>query len=135
MPQKSRPMAKRQFRIGELATALNVEKYVIRFWEKEFNLSATRSEGGQRFYTSDDLRTFIHIKDLLYTKGYTIAGARQQLAQKPVSQSVSPARSAAQQQQCQTCKRNALLQQELETLAIKVNKLQKQLNAKSKQAA
>ena len=67
-------MSKRQFRIGELASALDVEKYVIRFWEKEFGLQATRSTGGQRFYTIDDLAMFSRIKKLLYTEGFTIAG-------------------------------------------------------------
>lgn len=72
-------MQKRQFRIGELATYLNVEKFVIRFWEKEFDLSTERSEGGQRFYYDKDIEKFLLIKELLYQKGFTIAGAKQQL--------------------------------------------------------
>jgi DNA-binding transcriptional MerR regulator len=75
-------MQKRKFRIGELARLLNVERFVIRFWEKEFFLRATRSEGGQRFYDEKDLERFSHIKDLLYDKGFTIAGARKQLKSK-----------------------------------------------------
>jgi len=67
---------KRQFRIGELAQQLSVEKFVIRFWEKEFNLKPSRSTGGQRFYEETDLITLTHIKELLYTKGFTIAGAK-----------------------------------------------------------
>lgn len=72
-------MQKRQFRIGELAQSLNVEKFVIRFWEKEFNVSTTRSQGGQRFYDPQDVETFKHIKSLLYDQGFTIAGAKQHL--------------------------------------------------------
>jgi DNA-binding transcriptional MerR regulator len=72
-------MEKRTFRIGELAKLLDVKRFVIRFWEKEFDLSSTRSEGGQRFYTTTDLNTFKSIKELLYYKGYTIAGARKAL--------------------------------------------------------
>lgn len=72
-------MQKRQFRIGELAQRLAVEKFVVRFWEKEFGLKTHRSRGGQRFYTEEDLETFQTIKDLLYTQGFTIAGAKQQL--------------------------------------------------------
>lgn len=72
-------MQKRQFRIGELAAYLNVEKFVIRFWEKEFDLSTERSEGGQRFYYDKDIEKFLLIKELLYQKGFTIAGAKQQL--------------------------------------------------------
>lgn len=75
-------MQKRKFRIGELAKVLNVERFVIRFWEKEFFIKATRSEGGQRFYHEKDLERFKQIKELLYDKGFTIAGARKQLKDK-----------------------------------------------------
>lgn len=72
-------MQSRQFRIGELSKQLNVEKFVIRFWEKEFNIKPQRSTGQQRFYTERDLNKFEAIKDLLYQKGFTIAGAKKQL--------------------------------------------------------
>jgi len=77
-------MQKRKFRIGELAQELQVERFVIRFWEKEFFIKATRSDGGQRFYHEKDLERFKHIKELLYDKGFTIAGARKQLKGKIV---------------------------------------------------
>jgi len=72
-------MQKKQFRIGELSSKLGIEKFVVRFWEKEFNLKTTRSTGHQRFYTQQDLEAFIQIKDLLYNKGFTIAGAKKQI--------------------------------------------------------
>jgi len=75
-------MQKRKFRIGELAKELDVERFVIRFWEKEFFIKATRSQGGQRFYHEKDLERFKQIKELLYDKGFTIAGARKQLKGK-----------------------------------------------------
>jgi DNA-binding transcriptional MerR regulator len=81
-------MQKRSFRIGELAKHLALERFVIRFWEKEFALRTNRSEGGQRFYTQDDLNTFSYIKELLYIKGFTITGAKQHmhsLKQKPTA--------------------------------------------------
>src|SRR3972149_8896451 len=72
-------MEKRQFRIGELAKHLGVERFVIRFWEKEFNIRSHRSHGGQRFYIDNDLQLFQKIKVLLYDQGFTIAGAKQLL--------------------------------------------------------
>lgn len=75
-------MRKRQFRIGELAQHLDVEKFVIRFWEKEFDMRTTRSTGGQRFYDDNDIEKFALIKELLYKKGFTIAGAKQQLKER-----------------------------------------------------
>jgi len=73
-------MQKRKFRIGHLAQHLAVERFVIRFWEKEFNIKPTRSDGGQRFYDEQDLTTFQQIKELLYKRGFTIAGAKKQLS-------------------------------------------------------
>jgi len=72
-------MEKRKFRIGELAKRLNIERFVIRFWEKEFAISTTRSTGKQRFYNEDDYDQFKRIKELLYKEGFTIAGAKKQL--------------------------------------------------------
>ena len=72
-------MEKKKFRIGELADKVGVKKFVIRFWEKEFGLTSSRSDGGQRFYTEHDLSVFMRIKKLLYEKGFTISGAKKQL--------------------------------------------------------
>ena len=74
-------MQKKQFRIGDLAKRLDVERFVIRFWEKEFDLKPQRSGGGQRFYEEGDYNKVQQIKELLYKKGFTINGARQQLSQ------------------------------------------------------
>lgn len=87
-------MSQRQFRIGDLANELKVKKFVIRFWEQEFQLSTERSDGGHRFYTDADLKTFQLIKSLLYHQGYTIEGARKQLPvllkeQAPSHESIS----------------------------------------------
>lgn len=78
-------MAKKQFRIGELAKRLAVERFVIRFWEKEFELSASRSSGKQRFYSEEDYATFSTIKQLLYNEKFTISGAKKQLASEKKS--------------------------------------------------
>jgi len=72
-------MQSRKFRIGDLAKRLQVDRFVIRFWEKEFDITPQRSQGGQRFYEEKDFQQFRLIKNLLYTKKFTIAGAKQQL--------------------------------------------------------
>lgn len=77
-------MQKRKFRIGDLAKKLDLDKFVIRFWEKEFTLNAERSNGGQRFYEEKDLETFCQIKFLLYEQKFTIAGAKEQLKNKGI---------------------------------------------------
>jgi DNA-binding transcriptional MerR regulator len=72
-------MQSKQFRIGQLANILSVETFVIRFWEKEFNIKSKRTGGQQRFYSEKDLEKFAQIKDLLYQQGMTIAGAKKKL--------------------------------------------------------
>ncbi len=100
-PHKMR-MSKKKFRIGELSKELKLKKFVIRFWEKEFALSADRSEGGQRYYTQDDLMTFQTIKDLLYRQGYTIAGAKKCLA-ITAKRDTLPAVKAPSEPVCSSC--------------------------------
>jgi len=69
----------RAYKIGALAKMLHVEKFVIRFWEKEFGIAPQRSDGGQRFYTKEEVDLFKNIKHLLYEKKFTVAGARVEL--------------------------------------------------------
>jgi DNA-binding transcriptional MerR regulator len=75
-------MQKRKFRIGELAEKLKLERFVVRFWEKEFSIKTKRSQGSQRFYDENDLRKFELIKRLLYEEGFTIIGAKKKLKEK-----------------------------------------------------
>ena len=82
-------MQKRKFRIGELANKLELERFVVRFWEKEFNIKTKRSQGSQRFYDENDLKKFEHIKRLLYEEGFTIVGAKKKLKEKPSTKNES----------------------------------------------
>ena len=69
------------FRIGEVAELCDLPTYVLRFWETEFSqLKPTKSSTGQRMYRRRDVESALHIKQLLYDQGFTIAGARQYLA-------------------------------------------------------
>ena len=68
------------FKIGEVADIVGVEAYVLRFWESEFTmLSPKKTDSGHRVYRKKDVETVVRIKELLYEKGYTIAGARKRL--------------------------------------------------------
>jgi DNA-binding transcriptional MerR regulator len=69
------------FRIGEVAKLCGIEAYVLRFWESEFpQLRINKSGTGQRLYRRRDVELVLRIKRLLYSEGYTIAGARQVFA-------------------------------------------------------
>jgi len=68
------------FRIGEVCKLLSLEPYVLRFWEKEFPMLApTKGANGRRMYRQKDVEMVIAIRNLLYSEGFTIAGARKVL--------------------------------------------------------
>jgi DNA-binding transcriptional MerR regulator len=73
---------KRYFRIGEVSAITGVEPYVLRYWETEFpKVKPSRSRSGQRLYKRRDIEILLLVKDLLYQKKFTIAGARKYLNQ------------------------------------------------------
>jgi DNA-binding transcriptional MerR regulator len=92
------------FRIGEVATLCRLPAYVLRFWETEFpQLKPVKSSTGQRMYRRRDVENVLRIKQLLYERGFTITGARQQLRSetkidKKQTTIPFPARSAAELQ-------------------------------------
>jgi DNA-binding transcriptional MerR regulator len=68
------------FRIGEVSKLSRLPAYVLRFWETEFpQLKPTKGSTGQRMYRRRDVENVLLIKRLLYSEGYTIAGAREKL--------------------------------------------------------
>ena len=71
------------FSIGEVSQLTQVKPYVIRYWESQFGvLRPPRRDSGQRKFTQKDVDVILRIKDLLYGKGYTIAGAKRFLQQE-----------------------------------------------------
>ena len=74
-------MAKRlYYRIGQACKQLDIQPYVLRYWETEFAaLHPDKSKSGQRVYSKEDLAIIRRIKELLYDEGFTIAGAKKRL--------------------------------------------------------
>jgi DNA-binding transcriptional MerR regulator len=69
------------FKISEVCEIVGVEPYVLRFWESEFpNFAPEKSKAGHRIYKRKDVENVLRIKELLYDRGFTIAGARKQLS-------------------------------------------------------
>lgn len=60
---------------------LDIQPYVLRYWQTEFPaLASRRTGGGRRDFNAEDLETIRRIKELLYDEGYTIASAKKKLA-------------------------------------------------------
>ena len=71
---------KKLYKIGEVCKMADVQPYVLRYWETEFpSLAPNKSGGGQRLYTRREIDIILRIKQLLYSEGFTIAGAKKKL--------------------------------------------------------
>lgn len=81
---------KRYFTIGEVSKLCGVKSYVLRYWEQEFpQLKPNKRRGNRRYYQYKDVLVIRQIRKLLYEEGFTIEGARTQLAtQNEVAKSV-----------------------------------------------
>lgn len=76
----ARKEQKLYYKIGEACKLLDIQPYVLRYWETEFPaLSPTKSKSGQRVYSEEELELIRRIKALLYDEGFTIAGAKKRL--------------------------------------------------------
>ncbi len=69
------------YKIGEVGDITGVPSHVLRFWEKQFpQLAPNKTRSGHRLYKKRDIQVILHIKDLLYSKRFTIKGARESLS-------------------------------------------------------
>lgn len=82
----------RLYKIGEVCRMADVQPYVLRYWETEFpSLAPNKSGGGQRLYTRREIDIILRIKQLLYSEGFTIAGAKKKLeAEGDVAPAAAP---------------------------------------------
>ena len=78
-PDRQVPV-KLYYRIGEVSEIVGVEPHVLRYWETEFrSIRPQKSRKGQRIYSRRDVDKLLKVKELLYSHGFTIAGARKRL--------------------------------------------------------
>jgi len=87
---------KELYKIGEVCRMADVQPYVLRYWETEFPpLAPNKSGGGQRLYTRREIDIILRIKQLLYSEGFTIGGAKKKL-EVELTEPVAPAAAPAQ---------------------------------------
>ncbi|MDH7515596.1 MAG: MerR family transcriptional regulator [Bacteroidota bacterium] len=68
------------YSISEVSRMTNLEQYVLRYWESEFDeLKPAKNRAGNRIYTNKDIQLILFIKKLLREERYTIEGAKQVL--------------------------------------------------------
>ncbi len=63
--------------ISEVSEMVGVKPHVLRYWETQFSMLRPRkNRAGNRMYRPEELKLLMRIKELLYQRRYTIAGAR-----------------------------------------------------------
>lgn len=74
---KDLSIKKLYYSISEVSKITDIEQYVLRYWETEFEqLNPQKNRAGNRIYTNKDIRLILYIKELLREKKYTIEGAK-----------------------------------------------------------
>ncbi|MGB2904675.1 MAG: MerR family transcriptional regulator [Candidatus Dechloromonas phosphoritropha] len=87
--------AKRYFTIGEVSELCGVKPHVLRYWEQEFNqLKPIKRRGNRRYYQHHEVLLVRRIRELLYSQGFTISGARNRLDEGEASEVVAPPRNS-----------------------------------------
>ena len=78
--QQQDPESKLYRSISEVSDMLRVKAHVLRYWETQFSmLRPKKNRAGNRMYRPEEVRLLMRIKELLYDRRYTIAGARRTL--------------------------------------------------------
>ncbi len=74
---KDLSIKKLYYSISEVSKITDIEQYVLRYWETEFEqLKPQKNRAGNRIYTNKDIQLILYIKELLREKKYTIEGAK-----------------------------------------------------------
>ena len=77
MHMKDFGLKKLYYSISEVSKLTNLEQYILRYWETEFEqLTPSKNRAGNRIYTNKDIKLILEIKTLLREKKYTIEGAK-----------------------------------------------------------
>ncbi|MBQ8473425.1 MAG: MerR family transcriptional regulator [Alphaproteobacteria bacterium] len=64
--------------INEVSKRLSIPAHTLRYWEKQFPvlIRPTTGAGGRRYYRTETFERLVILKDLLYSRGMTIAGVK-----------------------------------------------------------
>jgi DNA-binding transcriptional MerR regulator len=85
-------MPPKLYKAAEVCELAQLQPYVLRSWEKEFpGIGVAKPGDGQRLYRQSDVDQVLRIKQLVFTEGLTLSGARRRIEERtaavtPVSQ-------------------------------------------------
>ena len=88
---KDLSIKKLYYSISEVSKITDIEQYVLRYWETEFEqLGPQKNRAGNRIYTNKDIQLILYIKELLREKKYTIEGAKKILLENSHNKTIQP---------------------------------------------
>lgn len=113
--------AKRYFTIGEVSELCRVKAHVLRYWEQEFTqLRPLKRRGNRRYYQHHEVLLVRRIRELLYSEGFTISGARNRLDEGE-GRALGPATSKAKAARSKGSIPNKTLRAELQAILDLLN--------------
>ena len=87
-------MTPKLYKAADVCELTGLQPYVLRSWEKEFpGIGVQKSADSARLYRQADVDQVVRIKQLVFSEGLTLAGARRRLEDVPSA----PARAAETQ--------------------------------------
>lgn len=68
------------YTIGQVERLTGIKPHVLRYWEEVIpSIAPKKDSGGRRVYSQHDVEVIHRLKYLIYTRGFTVEGARKQL--------------------------------------------------------
>ena len=102
-----------RYMIKDAAKLVEVESHVLRYWEEVVpSIAPLKNIAGHRVYTQRHLEIILRMKYLIYTKGFTIEGARNQILNE----------SQYYAENSETLRQISILKQELGDLYLSLQK-------------
>lgn len=77
-------MTKVRYMISDAAKLVDVEAHVLRYWEEELELDILRNEMGHRYYTEENIKQFIKIKELK-EQGFQLKAIKMLITENEIS--------------------------------------------------
>jgi DNA-binding transcriptional MerR regulator len=73
-------MPPKLYKVAEVCEMAQLQPYVLRSWEKEFpGIGVQKAADGPRLYRQSDVDQVLRIKQLVFTEGLTLSGARRRI--------------------------------------------------------
>jgi DNA-binding transcriptional MerR regulator len=80
-------MTPKLFKATDVCELAQLQPYVLRSWEKEFPGIGVQKADGQRLYRQSDVDQVLRIKQLVFSEGLTLSGARRRIEEtQPVAE-------------------------------------------------